>query len=940
MTSPNNNNNNNTNNLQSLSVTSCINSIVSFFNSQDNNSQWKSLTNSTEGSFLIRLLSTVISNLSYKIVSYVREIFLSTCTLLSSALGTSVNLGYSAYRGSNQRRIITITPTQTVTVPKFSSIGTYSSDYNIINVDDLYLQVGQTVDITVVIGNVNSIQQTAGTADLKVFTFYTQNISEDLILLKDGIEVPFSKKPGGMANDMYWLRTNPYSSVDILYLNNVTSPTYSYASGTVFTLAYIELSNVPTIPFTSDMFTYLTLNNTRTIEQYIPPETIDSIKVTAPYYHETQNVIRSKEDFAKELPEMDTSIITSNYSVIVPTYAALSYIKNDYSLLTEAELTNIINKFNNQRFLGTPLPDIVPSNIELITLNISFRYNNKFTTLSNVNNDIINLLSTNYYRLLGNNFSTLDLQDLFQSNLSYVRNAEVSVLINNWVASTYYNLGDVIEVNDIYYRATAILGESGSLEPNWSIPVQTSSEIDLSFITNNITGNVIINTEDAITVGPPVIAYSTTFIGNITLGSNIVTGIISTANLSIGIPISCTGIPEGTIITSVDSSSQIHISQNATSTVSPATFSYNLLPVISMGTTGINYLKVYGNQPYAIGTVIGLFINNELFQSLIVQNITYNNITNITTIYVNEEIGLITVNINSTITTDNSIIWKTYKRLALDSTQISEWRASTPYKIGDYVYSSNFPNYMFKVIDLVKYSEASLPASFTTSANLGGIGTFVYDGDLLWVGVLLNDSDPVWAANTNYRLGDRVQVGTYSYVLVGYRGKSSLTQPVFELSSYPISSQSPIYFGFIDLSSNNYNSTGIEGYLDVSFNSSNRPGTWIDETIALPTLPSSYFEISGDYVNFFSVDGIIQVYTSTGTAYSFSVGSVSYNSMENITIIGVNQSINLSKIYSSIEKANVGTNDTNVFWEIVDDIGVYQGNWNVYNTFNYNLATL
>jgi hypothetical protein len=55
--------------------------------------------------------------------------------------------------------------------------------------------------------------------------------------------------------------------------------------------------------------------------------------------------------------------------------------------------------------------------------------------------------------------------------------------------------------------------------------------------------------------------------GNITSGSNIITNIPSTAILQTGWGVSGTGIPGGTQITSVDSASQIHISNSATATV-------------------------------------------------------------------------------------------------------------------------------------------------------------------------------------------------------------------------------------------------------------------------------------------------------------------------------------------------------------------------------------
>ena len=743
---------NNNNNLQSLSISSCINDIVSFFNSQDNNSSWKSLTTTSEGSFLIRLLGTVVSNLSYKIVSYVREAFLSTCNLLSSAIGISVNLGYSVNRGSNQQRIITARATDAIVIPRYSVIGTYNSDYDIINVEDITLAENEQADIKTIIGNIKTVQQTAGTAGLKIFSFYTQNISEDLILLKDGVEIPFSKNPANMANDMYWVRTNPYSSIDISYFNTASGAQYKYSPGTVFTVKYIELADVPTTPYTNGMFTYFDLVNTKIINLFIPMETVNSIKITAPYSHTTQNLIRAKEDYVKSISDIDTSIIASDYNVIVPTYAEVSYLKNDYSLLTEtssandSELTIVLTSFDDSSFLATPLPDIVPSKRELITLRIGLKYVSKPPNLSDVNSDIKNLLVSNYYGRLNNKFSNYDLEALITESLDYVRNARVNIVVNSRSNSTHYNIGDYIQLNNIYYKATSILGKSGNSEPSWVLP-----------------------------------------------------------NLSTNIP------------------KQIDL-----------TLSEIITP------TG----------------------------KVIVRDTTLE-------------------------TVDNTLVWRAYKKLNLESIQISTWSPNKSYKIGDYVCSPNYVGYMFKAIDLVKFNGSTQPTTFIDNSVLD-IGTFITDGNILWVSLLPNGSDAPWTPNTSYRLGNRIQVGNFSYECIGYIGQSDTTQPVFELDSYTISQQG-----------------------------------------------SNYFKLSGNHAKYFSANDVLQVYISSGLFYSFSVSAtngVSYDSVTNTTTVNVNQPVN--QPYTHLLKRHIGTNDGNVFWEIVDDITVYSSSWKVFNTINFSIPTL
>ena len=176
--------------LQSLSLTSAFNSIINFFRTNENNSAWRSLTQNAEGSFLIRMLANVMSTLSYRIVAQSRENYLSTAALTSSNIGIAVNLGYSAFRGSNLKRLIQLTPNGNYTLPKFSVLGTYNSDYNIITLEDVELKEGVTTTIRTVVGNVREETFTAGTSAIKIFSLFTTGISEDYMLFRDADEVP------------------------------------------------------------------------------------------------------------------------------------------------------------------------------------------------------------------------------------------------------------------------------------------------------------------------------------------------------------------------------------------------------------------------------------------------------------------------------------------------------------------------------------------------------------------------------------------------------------------------------------------------------------------------------------------------------------------------------------------------------------------------------
>jgi hypothetical protein len=712
-------------NLQALSITNIIDSIQNFYNSQENNSKWSSLTTGTEGFSFTRFISSILSDLSYRLVTARRENFLSTANLVSSNVGIAVNNGYSVYRGNNQKRTITVTPIQTLVIPPLSILGTYNTDYDIINLKELNLVTGVNQDIEVVIGNVKNIQINTGTNEVTLFQLFQSGISEDFLLYKDygtsnQIILPTTNIVRNLIDDLYLVRTNPYKSVDILYLNNNPDGQYKYGSETILTLQYIELADVPTTPFNSDMFDYFSLVNTKIIDLYKSFDSISNIKIKSPLYHETQNLIRAKDDFRKNIVEIIPSVIGSGYKIHTPTYADITYLKDDLTVLTDSEL-NILNEtFNSEEFLGTPNPDITSPKLMQITLDIIFKLKNQYINISDINSDIENILNSNYTNKLvppitEYDINIYDIEVLFEQ-LSYLKYARANIHVGEWTSNKKQYLGDIIEVNNVNYLANSILGNTGNSEPFWQVPITPTRDIN----------------------------------------------------------------------------------------------------------TGLE-------------------------------------------------------------TIDNGVVWRAYKKLKVDN--LKEWSANSKKKIGDFVYTNQYPNYMFKCVDLIKHSASNSPDFSQVT-----LGEFVNDGDIVWVCKNLVDIDSQRNNNYNYRIGDSIRVNNYSFQCVSYSGSSDSIQGSFEL---------PIY---------NVLNFGVD-----------------------------YFDINGDYTNFFSVNDILKVNTALGNTYSFSVNNVSL--IGSVTRIIVNQQVLLTETYLTIEKQGVGVFDGSVYWTIVPDITQIKYPWNCYFTFNYNLVT-
>lgn len=478
--------------LQALSITSAFNSILSFFKSQENNSRWKDLSTGAEGIFLIRMLANILSNISYRMITARRENFLSTANLLSSCLGVSVNLGYSANRGSNQKRLITLIPNKDYVIKKLDAIGAFNEDVLIYALDDLTLKAGVSTNINVVIGRKNVINFRANTNRVQPFTRFETGISQDFVLrlygsepgttTEEGTVVPTTENMKELLDDMYLVRTNPYSSVDILYLNNVSTNKYRYGSESWFSLEYIILEDLQLGNLSNSMFSCGDYVSTLYTQNYVPFETPNSLKINAPIDHEVQNLIRSKDDYAKRVKQVIPNVIQASYTPVTPTYTLISYLKDDYTLLQPEEISTLNKVLLKENFFGTPLPDLTSPIKETIDLNITIATADKLKESREIREDIDNIIKSSYSTLMNQTFNTYSLERLIEG-LSYVKWARVKHKDDAWQPRTTLPLGTVTKENDLYYKASRILGLSNATEPLWNIPQEDSVSIDTGLIT-------------------------------------------------------------------------------------------------------------------------------------------------------------------------------------------------------------------------------------------------------------------------------------------------------------------------------------------------------------------------------------------------------------------------------------------------------------------------
>ena len=964
--------------LDSLSITSAFNSILNFFKSQENNSKWKDLSAGSEGIFLIRMLANILSNISYRLVTARRENYITTANLLSSALGIALNLGYSAHRGTNQKRKIQFEANSDYVIPSHTVIGSYDGNYDVIYVGDIDpvtklrkglvlegplelekirsidsltktivvntditddVKVGDLIDVEgtgsadgrytifslnikvindntytyittveplkgdytadgthdayaikitiqdfkIVIGKLKTITWVADTSKVQPFTRFEEGISEDYVLYLDGAEVPTSNIVRDLKDDMYLVRTNPYSSVDILYLNNIATAKHKYGSESVFTLKYVELADVEYQELEEKMSGYGKVTSTISISQYTPFEKIEDIKINAPVDHETQHLIRSKKDYTKRIKQVLPNIIETAYKAITPTYTLVSYLKDDCTLIDEKEIGEVRDVLIYENYFGAPLPDAMHPQREGINLGIRMFVTDKLVDSNDIRYDINNILKTNYAKLLNQTFDTYALERLIEQ-LSYVKWARVAFNYSEWVSRGSTDLGSIIKVGDTYYKADKILGVSGGTEPQWNIPIDTA----------------------------PL---------NIDLDKNYETN-------------------------------------------------------------------------------------------------------------------------------DGGVIWRAYKRL--DVEKIKKYECGTKYSIGDYVYTDTYPHFMFKCVDLLKSSGTS-NIDTTTTEN----GDFIIDGELVWVCKEYSSSYPVRKAAYHYRLGDSANIGSKSFEVIGYIGKTGYISPTFEKAFYNVNGcVTPQQIKDFTLVENGYfelvgdqtslfpigstmiagkdngeetpykvlsrilkdgntrvfvttridtRSVPIETALPVGFGSTsiftvrgNRLDMFkigkimkalgkktdathtvvgvsfdyniinvryvssediteitirdrLDPDVTYETLIepgytylksplNNSFIIGGDVTAFFKPKSIIKAKTDEGVEMSYVVKSTEFDNLNKITYVLVTQEISKTNNYENLAPSWQGTEDGEIKWVIVEDINNITYEWNVYNDISYRMS--
>lgn len=237
---------------------------------------------------------------------------------------------------------------------------------------------------------------------------------------------------------------------------------------------------------------------------------------------------------------------------------------------------------------------------------------------------------------------------------------------------------------------------------------------------------------------------------------------------------------------------------------------------------------------------------------------------------------------------DNGIIWRCMPKY---SKNVKDWYPLRKYKVGDLVKStSTVPEaqqYIFECIYIQRNSGATTPA-FTPILK-----EFTEDGDLIWVCKNKINSDNLWQANTEYKLGDSIRFEDFSYEVVGFKGSSNTTLPLFK---------------------------DTDNYSIISVDNSN------------PYI----FVIDGNKTEHFLTNDTVRVQASSFNNGYYSVLGATFNGTN--TEIQVEQQIPTNTVDGNIYMEDSLTSDGDILWQMIDEDEVLlRYNWNDYLKIKTNI---
>lgn len=457
--------------ITSLSFNDIKQNIIDFVQSKPDANRWRDFYTGGEGTILIELIAGYSFYTAIKILFAREETYLAYANTLLSARAMALNCAYSAFRGTNRRYKIKFVPKVTVSIPAFTVIGE-QGDYDFICLEDTVLTEGEEVELYGAVGVFNSSTIEIPSADLHVFRFNDDLISNDYKLYLNDNEMPTTAINGEALKDMYLVQSNATGGVNVTYLNLQEGFTHKYQTGDKLRLDYIQYQN---IPFSKEIkIDYADEVEVSVTENTVAPETIESIQSKAPIMYETQQLIRSREDYVKNFLDLRAKFADTTGRDLSAAYVELSYVQLDQMLLTTEEAQRVYNELTYKRMFGIPLPYINKPRFMTIPLDVDLRLSKSNIVLAEYNTIVAARMMDYEYKfsdMLEEVKIDLAENERLLEQEKNVKRAYVSIPKTEFRPSDYYQMGDVLftpEQEEIIYRVTNVTYATLSTEPKWN----------------------------------------------------------------------------------------------------------------------------------------------------------------------------------------------------------------------------------------------------------------------------------------------------------------------------------------------------------------------------------------------------------------------------------------------------------------------------------------
>ena len=447
-----------------ISFDSIKNNLTEYIANKTENESWLDFYASSAGQTIVEIAAALGAFYAYHFISGRRESFLSSVQNYTSGIGLAQNLGYSTKRGENLQISVNIVPNETVTLPKWTIIGTYT-EYDVMLMEQVSLNKGVATDVPVIIGNCLVETIRVNSNKLQQFSFLNSKVTDTYRLILNQQEVPVSTEIKDALLDKYITISNVYGAIDVFYLQQGN---YQYFAKDDLHLQFIERNNLTFTNYSNSnlIIDYASqINETTLIQDRTDIEDLESIKAKAPLYHETAMTIRARKDYSKYLKLKHPQIIEASDMDIYPGLIGITYIKNDGTNLTQEEKQEWLDNIEESRPSGVAKAEIIDSVTVNKTLNISLWKAQGKNIDKNISETINGILEA--YE--GKFEVDVDLNQIEHEieQLDCLKIARVDLDYTDRISDELYSLYDTVNIENKHFYASSFIYRTGKTQPTW-----------------------------------------------------------------------------------------------------------------------------------------------------------------------------------------------------------------------------------------------------------------------------------------------------------------------------------------------------------------------------------------------------------------------------------------------------------------------------------------